>query len=398
VAFLRRYFHRPQQLTFRKLNFQVHLWAGIALTLYLIVIGVSGSILVFRAELERLCGLKLWQGIHAQGQLADIAAVVENLRAAYPRSHIVSVETPNQSNSTFVAILEGRGERIKVACDPTGGKILGEFPTAPSWLDVVAELHEGLLIHRTGRLWNGAGAVCLLLLNATGMVIWWPGIRNWKRALKVDPRRSWRRINFDLHSAAGFWTILIVSFWALSGIYFAWPRQVFLFVNSISPVITARPPVITISPESGASAPGLAALVEMARRVDPGTQLSGISFPYNRRTPIAILMRRRDTPGREYMDTVYLNPYTGQYISTWRYGVNQSLGDWIVWSQVPLHFGTYWGWTVKLIWALAGLAIPLLALTGLVLYWNRVLRRKWKRLRRPNPAAAAVLHNLLFFV
>jgi uncharacterized iron-regulated membrane protein len=109
-------------------------------------------------------------------------------------------------------------------------------------------------------------------------------------------------------------------------------------------------------------------------------------------------MRRRDTPGREYMDTVYLNPYTGQYISTWRYGVNQSLGDWIVWSQVPLHFGTYWGWTVKLIWALAGLAIPLLALTGLVLYWNRVLRRKWKRLRRPNPAAAAVLHNLLFFV
>ena len=40
--------------------------------------------------------------------------------------------------------------------------------------------------------------------------------------------------------------------------------------------------------------------------------------------------------------------------------MNQSLGDWIIWSQVPLHFGTFWGLGVKLVWAAAGLAIPLL--------------------------------------
>ena len=32
-------------------------------------------------------------------------------------------------------------------------------------------------------------------------------------------------------------------------------------------------------------------------------------------------------------------------------------------------------------WALAGLVLPLLAATGLVMYWNRVLRHKWKHLR-----------------
>ncbi len=61
---------------------------------------------------------------------------------------------------------------------------------------------------------------------------------------------------------------------------------------------------------------------------------------------------------------LYFNPYSGEYISTWRYGVNQSLGDWIIWLQVPLHFGTYWGLGVKIVWAVAGLAIPLLAVTG----------------------------------
>jgi uncharacterized iron-regulated membrane protein len=232
------------------------------------------------------------------------------------------------------------------------------------------------------------------LLNATGMVIWWPGIRNWKRALKVDFERGWRRINFDLHVSVGFWTILIASFWAVSGIYFGWPRQIFQFVNSFSPVITARPPAISVTPQSylndtGVTDADLKTLVERASSIDPGTTLGGIAFPYSRRAPLAILMRRRNSPGYEYVDTVYFNPYNGEYISIWRYGVNQSLGDWIVWSQVPLHFGTYWGLGVKIVWAVLGLAIPLLTVTGLLMYWNRWLRRKWKRLGRTKTAAVA---------
>ena len=346
------------------------------------MIGVTGSILVFRPELERLCGLKPWQQIRTTGPIADLAAVIDNLQAADPRARIVSVDTPGPDNATFVAVLQGRA-RIQVACDPETGKVLGEFPHTRTWLDVVQELHISLLIpsRGLGRMWNGVGAAFLLLLNVTGMVIWWPGIRNWRRALMVDFRRNWRRINFDLHLSVGFWTILIASFWAVSGIYFGWPRQLFQFVNSFSPVISARPPAIVVAPESDAPGLNLRPLLERAHAIDPGTQLGGIAFPYGRRAPLGILMRRRASPGYEYTDTVYFNPYTGDYISTWRYGVNQSLGDWIVWLQVPLHFGTYWGLGVKTIWAVAGLAIPLLAVTGVLMYWNRYLRRKWRTSR-----------------
>ena len=391
MNFFERYFRRPQQLFARRLNYQVHLWAGLILTLYFVVIGVTGSILVFRPELERLCGLRPWQEVRASGTIAEINTVIENLKAAYPHSRIVSVDAPSGTEATFVAELAGRGGRIKVACAPSDGKILGDFPQQRTWLDMIDELHISLLDPRRGqgRMWNGAGAASLLLLNITGIVIWWPGIRNWKRALKVDLARNWRRINFDLHCAAGFWTILITSFWAVSGVYFGWPRQVFQFVNSLSPVISARPPAITISPAESASEPDLRALVRRAREIDPGTSLSGIAFPYSRRAPLAILMRRRSSPGYEYTDTVYFNPYTGAYISTWRYGVNQSLGDWIIWSQVPLHFGTYWGLGVKMIWAAAGLAIPVLAVSGVLMYWNRALRRRWKKLRTPRRAVAS---------
>jgi len=106
-----------------------------------------------------------------------------------------------------------------------------------------------------------------------------------------------------------------------------------------------------------------------------------VEFPFNRRAPIKILMRRGDGLSREYEDTLYFNPYNGEHLATWQYGVNKSLGDWFIWSQVPLHFGVYWGVGVKIIWAVLGLVVPTLAVTGLLMYWNRTLRRKWKQLR-----------------
>ena len=393
MNFLRQFFRRPQSLTVRRVNFQLHLWAGIILALYLIVIGVTGSVLVLRAELETLSGLKPWHEIKAAEPFAAIATVTGNLRAAYPNMRIISVMAPAGNDSTFVAILQGR-RRIRVACHPVTGEVLGVFPTAGAWLDVVQRLHETLLIRRVGRMVNGVGAAFLLLLSLTGLVVWWPGVRTWKRALMVDPRRHWRRINFDLHRAAGFWTVLIVSFWATSGIYFGWPGQIFQLVNWISPVTTARPPAVTVRPETSVADLDLDALIYRALAIDPGTKWRGMAFPYNRRAPLEIFMQRRGGAGRDYQDTVYFDPYTGRHLATWRYGVNQSLGDWLIWSQVPLHFGTAWGLGVKLIWAAAGLVIPLLTVTGLLMYWNRALRRRWKHLRMRRlgePVAVTVL-------
>jgi uncharacterized iron-regulated membrane protein len=366
----------------RQAVLQVHRWTGIILGAYLMTIGVTGSILVFRQELER----SPWQTTKAKEPFADIAAVAGKLHAAYPRFRIVSIALPNQSDPTFVAILQGRG-RIKIASSAARGEVLGEFPARDTWLDTVQALHETLLIPRHGRILNGVGAAFLLLMSISGLTVWWPRGRYWKRALTVDFRRRWRRINYDLHSATGFWTSLLIAFWAASGIYFAWPRQIFQLVNSLSPVVNARPPAFRVTPAFDAAPPDLDRLVTRASAVDPGTKLSGIGFPYGPRAPLEVRMRRSGGTGREYEDTLYFNPYTGEYLGIWRYGINRSLGDWTIWLQAPLHFGTSWGLGVKIVWAVAGLALPLLLITGALMYWNRSLRRVWKRLRGNRPQA-----------
>jgi len=343
------------------------------------IMGVTGSVLVFRQELDARRLPVQWRALRTPAP-ANASIVIARVSARYPAMRIVSLAAPNAFNPTFVATLGGRG-RLIVACDPATGEVLGPMPRPAAWLAFVRQLHETLLIGGTGREWNGVGAAFLLLLAATGLVNWWPGVGNWRRALKVNFRFGWRRINFDLHRAAGFWTLVLLSFWAISGMYFAWTRQVFDLVNRWSPVISARPPTVVATPRAAVAPPDVDALIARAGLLDPGATWSGIFFPYSRQAPLEVIMRRSGGTGREYENTVYFNPYTGEHLATWRYGVNESVGDWLIWLQVPLHFGTSWGLAVKMIWAIAGLVLPLLALSGAVMYWNRVLRHRLKRWR-----------------
>lgn len=94
------------------------------------------------------------------------------------------------------------------------------------WVSVewLVNLHANLLAGSTGRFVNGIGGVCLTLLCVTGAVIWWPGVKNWRRSLTVSRGAHFARMNWDLHSALGFWCFAFVIVWGISGIYFSFPR------------------------------------------------------------------------------------------------------------------------------------------------------------------------------
>ena len=102
--------------------------------------------------------------------------------------------------------------------------------TSAGW---IVKLHTNLLVGATGRVVNGVGGVSLTLLCLTGATIWWPGVKHWRRSLTVGWEAHFARINWDLHSALGFWCFLFVLLWGVSGIYFAFPRwfDVFLLLD-----------------------------------------------------------------------------------------------------------------------------------------------------------------------
>jgi uncharacterized iron-regulated membrane protein len=372
---LAQFFQHPQQVLIRRVNFQIHLWAGILLALYVSVIGITGSVLVFGLEIGRVVDADPWPGLIEQKTAAPLAQVIENVTSAYPRARLISVMTPTRTEPVFIATIQPR-RRLKIACHPVTGQLLGEVPVRHSRLDWVYRLHEDLLGGRTGRVVNAVCAMALLLLVLTGLVNWWPGVKHVARALKIDFRRRWKRVNFDIHSAVGFWSFAFLIMWAVSGIYFTWPAWFLAQVDRLSPVVNARPPAVVVERPDEIVPVSFQAMLSKAADLDPGARCQGIIFPYSRRAPLEILMSRSAAFGRDSEDTLYFNPYTGQYISTWQYGVNKTLGDWLIWLEAPLHFGTHWGLAFKCLWALMGLSLPVLAVSGLLMYWNRFLSKR----------------------
>jgi uncharacterized iron-regulated membrane protein len=92
--------------------------------------------------------------------------------------------------------------------------------TSVEW---IVKLHSNLHAGSTGRFINGIAGACLTVLCLTGIIVWWPGVKYWRRSLTVSWRSNFARVTWDLHSALGFWCFLFVLLWGLSGFYFAFP-------------------------------------------------------------------------------------------------------------------------------------------------------------------------------
>jgi uncharacterized iron-regulated membrane protein len=143
-----QWLQHPERFRVRQALFQIHLWVGAGVGLYVVLMSVTGSIIVFRDELSR------WFSV-----------------------------------------------------------------------ELLVNLHENLLLGQRGRFLNGIGAICVTTVCVTGAIIWWPGLKNWRRSLKVSWGSRLARFTWDTHSALGFWCFVFILMWGVSGIYFSFPEE-----------------------------------------------------------------------------------------------------------------------------------------------------------------------------
>ena len=301
----------------------------------MLVSSITGSAIVFRNEIYNKY-TKSAPTVAVTGERLTKQQLEEGARRGYPGYAVTFQSQPRDPAQAVEVWLERNGKKLQRQFNPYTGEDLGDaISPAILWTAWLGDLHINLLAGPTGRIVNGWGAVILTVMCITGAIVWWPGVSSWRRNLKISKTASWKRFNWDLHSAVGFWTFALVFMWAVTGIYVVFPEPFQRAVNRFYPLDYYR--LVTETPQTPVIAD-----VRIIPVADQGP-------PAPPRRP-----RRPRTPP------------------------HRSTGDKILGFFYAAHFGNFGGATVKTIWTILGLVPGMLFITGVIMWWNRVLSLKLK--------------------
>ncbi len=346
--------------------------------------GLTGSAIVFAPELRRL-EAPGWTRVQLAGQALPIETLVERFLKEHPtdRMHSIYFDFKPDWGLNFRTVAPN-GDRIHSFIDQYRGALVGRVNYNHSALQWIYDLHSELKGEKPGLEVNAWFAFVLAAASTSGLLLWWRGRRYWKRGFEYRIQASWKRQVWDLHNLGGFCFYLPLLLLSLTGAYYAFEPS----YASIAAALTGGPAAI---PAPKASRPGagrrsLDEIRDSGLRALPGSTPSMIIFPVKRGDAFTLRLRLPSDPHRIGLNWVYVDPSTARVLRVDRFD-RQPLGVKIIRLITPLHYGTIGGLTTRILWLATGLTPGLFFVTALLLWWNRVLSKKWRRRAGAFPAA-----------
>jgi uncharacterized iron-regulated membrane protein len=224
----------PQHIWLRRAMFQIHLWSGIGLGLYVVVISLSGSAAVFNRELYTAF-LPPPKMVNVAGTRMTRAELKSAAQKAHPGANIARIALPVDPHYAATITLGVGANAPQRLFDPYTGLDIGNArPFGLRMVSFFSQLHMNLLMDYTGRMVNGVAGFLTTALTLTGMIIWWPEIRRWRDSLTIRWDANLKRLNWSLHNAIGFWTSAIVLMWAVTGAYLVFPKPFSFLIDSLA--------------------------------------------------------------------------------------------------------------------------------------------------------------------
>lgn len=354
----------------RKRLWQLHSWLGLFAGLGLIVIGLTGSLLVFHEEIQAALTPELVRVEPVPSGRRPADALLADANRQLPGHEVAGWgfhhDDPHAADVLYIR-KHGSPEWLVATLNPYTGDVLASpragASTFTGWL---LDLHYAFLADHAGMFVVGLFGVVLLLLGLGGVYLY----RDFWRSVFTLRWNRGRRILFsDTHKFIGITTVV---FNILLGFTGAWWNLTHLLGHWTEGHDDDAPaPSVRLYAEPLAFD---ALLADASARI-PGFRANYVSFPYEPGGPFVFYGA---TPGG-----VLQSPY-GSMVSydgrtTGFLGAHdlREAGAWarIVDAFTPLHYGTFGGLPVKILWAIGGLAPGALAVTGFVIWRLRTRRR-----------------------
>ena len=310
----------------RRLAARAHLWGGLVSSPLLFVLGVSGSVLVFAPELARLDRPAAHAA--APAPMPSLDAVIAAAIVGQPGGEALALRVPTEPLRPFVVdVAVGGGRRLDVAVDAATLRVIDARAPERSVITAVRSLHAAFHAGRAGALLVGVLGLWLVVESATGLWLYGPALTRRVR----DRSRA-------VHRIVGVCALAVGAIVGLTGAALA----VTAFSSAGTPTSSAR----------------LARLDFVAAHVPTGGAIVRlVAEPAHR---VRVETRRADGGVR----AMVVDADTGEVVTA-----SAPPDPWDVVRR--LHGGHVAGWPSRLLYAAVGLALPVLAVTGFVMSFQR---------------------------
>ena len=196
-----------------------HFYAGLFVLPFVLLLSVSGSIYLFKPQIDRweerdYRGLSLEGAVSADRQL-------EAAEAAFPDgsfNHYRLPEEPGDAAMVQMGLPDGSLSEVFVSPQ---GQVLGTLDPAERISNAVSRFHGSLMMGEWGDRLVELAASWTIVMILTGLYLWWP--RPLRAAGTLWPRLSLkgRPLMKDLHRVTGFWLAGFVLVMLASGLPWA---------------------------------------------------------------------------------------------------------------------------------------------------------------------------------
>ncbi|MBI1399305.1 PepSY-associated TM helix domain-containing protein [Hyphomonas sp.] len=341
-----------------------HAWSGAVLSLLIAILGVSGTLLVFKEDYLRLVFPESRQAVSLAAE--DLGPVLNRIEAAYGGDGLRYVALGDTQFGLHKAVMQ----------DDSAAYIDGDGNTVARWArngrveDWLFDLHHHLLAGEVGEVVGGVAGGAAVLMSITGLIIVWPSLRMFR--WRVWPRTGARRDLLAQHRDLGVIFAVPILLIAFTGFAMVFSEPVRATLHTLT---ASRPAPAPERLEAGAGPADWTTALKAAETAFPEAAPRLVSLPAKPGAPASLRLRNPEEwhpNGRTY---VLLDPATSLPLAT-RDGRAMNRADRLYNSFYPLHSAGLGGRLYDVFTALTGLALTLLGLVGTWTFLKRPPRRR----------------------
>jgi uncharacterized iron-regulated membrane protein len=198
-----------------------HFYAGIFCIPFVIWLAVTGSIYLFRPDIEALLD-RPYVNLPMAGPAALPSARVAVALSAVPGSNLHAYQMPEHDNDATQILVGRGGDEYRVYVHPQSLRILKVMREDDRPMRVLFHLHGELLMGDRGSMIVELAASWAIVLLLTGLYLWWPSNRHGFGGVVYPRVRAGSRVLWrDLHAVTAVWVSLFALFLLVSGLPWA---------------------------------------------------------------------------------------------------------------------------------------------------------------------------------